>query len=642
MKYEQLAKDIIANVGGKENVSSVVHCVTRLRFKLRDESKANTEVLKNMDDVVTVMKSGGQYQVVIGNHVPDVYKAVTTVGGFQGQTPVEEEEGPKGSLLSRFIDMISSIFTPVLGVLAATGMIKGLNALFVAFGWLDNTSGTYQILNATGDALFYFLPIFLGYTAIKKFGGNPFVGMAIGAALVYPTLSTLTAGEPLYTLFSGTMFESPIYVTFLGIPVILMSYSSSVIPIIISAFFAAKVEKWLKTVIPDVIKAFVVPMLTLLIVVPLTFIVIGPVATWAGSLLGQGTLAIYNVSPLIAGLLLGGFWQVFVIFGLHWGLVPIAFNNLATLGYDTILATVFAASFAQTGAVLAILLKTKNQKLKSLSIPAFISGIFGVTEPAIYGITLPLKKAFIMSCIAAGIGGAIAGATNVTGYIIGGLGIFGIPSYLSPEGIDLGFYGAIISIVVGFIAGLVLTLLFGGINKEQQASKETTSAASEVAATKVQKVQKVQNEEVVSPLNGEVIALSEVKDAAFSSGALGHGVAIEPSEGKLVAPVAGTVSALFPTKHAIGITTDAGADLLIHIGMDTVQLEGKFFTAHVSQGDYVKPGQLLIEFDMEQIKAAGKPLTTPIVVTNHKEFDLQLVDVKQVKTGAPLFTLDSK
>ncbi len=640
MKYEQLAKDIIANVGGKENVSSVVHCITRLRFKLKDESKANTEVLKNMDDVVTVMKSGGQYQVVIGNHVPDVYKAVTAVGGFQGQTPVEaEEEGPKGSLFSRFIDMISSIFTPVLGVLAATGMIKGFNALFVALGWLENTSGTYQVLNATGDALFYFLPIFLGYTAIKKFGGTPFVGMAIGAALVYPTLSTLTAGEPLYTVFAGTMFESPIYITFLGIPVILMSYSSSVIPIIISAFFAAKVEKWLKTVIPDVVKAFVVPLLTLVIVVPVTFIVIGPVATWAGSLLGQATLAIYNVSPLIAGLLLGGFWQVFVIFGLHWGLVPIAFNNVATLGYDTILATVFAASFAQTGAVLAILLKTKNQKLKSLSIPAFISGIFGVTEPAIYGITLPLKKAFIMSCIAAGIGGAIAGATNVTGYIIGGLGIFGIPSYISPEGIDMSFYGAIISIVVGFIAGLVLTLLFGGINKEQQASKETTSAASEVAATKVQKVQ---NEEVVSPLNGEVIALSEVKDAAFSSGALGLGVAIEPSEGKLVAPVAGTVSALFPTKHAIGITTDAGADLLIHIGMDTVQLEGKFFTAHVSQGDYVKPGQLLIEFDMEQIKAAGKPLTTPIVVTNHKEFDLQLADLKQVKMGAPLFTLDSK
>ncbi len=637
MKYEQLAKDIIANVGGKENVSSVVHCITRLRFKLKDESKANTEVLKNMDDVVTVMKSGGQYQVVIGNHVPDVYKAVTTVGGFQGQSQVkEEEEGPKGSLFSRFIDMISSIFTPVLGVLAATGMIKGFNALFISLGWMENTSGTYHILNAIGDSLFYFFPIFLGYTAIKKFNGTPFIGMAIGAALVYPTLSTLTAGEPLYTLFAGTMFESPIYITFLGIPVILMSYSSSVIPIIIATYFAARVEKWLKTVIPDVIKAFIVPLLTLLIVVPITFMVIGPIATWAGNLLGQGTLAIYNLSPIIAGIFLGGLWQVFVIFGLHWGLVPIAINNVTTLGYDPVLALIFAASFAQIGAVLAIMIKTKNQKLKTLSIPAFISGIFGVTEPAIYGITLPSKKPFIISCIGGAAGGAVLGLAGSKLFMIGGLGIFGIPAYIGAEGIDFAFWGSIISIVVGFISAFVLTLLFGGINKEQKATTETTSAINEVAATKVQ------NEEVVSPLNGEVVALSDVKDAAFSSGALGFGVAIEPSEGKLVAPVAGTVSALFPTKHAIGITTDSGADLLIHIGMDTVQLEGKFFTAHVSQGDYVKPGQLLIEFDMEQIKEAGKPLTTPIVVTNHKEFDLQLVDSKQVKIGAPLFTLDSK
>lgn len=279
MKYEQLARDIIQQVGGKENVNSVVHCITRLRFKLKDENKANTEALKNMDGVVTVMKSGGQYQVVIGNHVPDVYKAVVEVGGFQNQSPVEEEEGPKGSLFSRFIDIISSIFTPVLGVLAATGMIKGFNALFVALGWLDATSGTYQLLNAIGDSLFYFFPIFLGYTAIKKFGGSPFIGMAIGAALVYPTLSTLTAGDPLYTVFAGTMFESPIHITFLGVPVILMTYSTSVIPIIIAAFFAAKLENFLKTVIPDVVKMFIVPLLTLLIIVPLTFILIGPIAT---------------------------------------------------------------------------------------------------------------------------------------------------------------------------------------------------------------------------------------------------------------------------------------------------------------------------------------------------------------------------
>jgi beta-glucoside PTS system EIICBA component len=636
MKYEQLAKDILANVGGKENVSSVVHCITRLRFKLKDEGKANTDVLKNMDGIVTVMKSGGQYQVVIGNHVPDVYKDVLAVGGFQGQAPVDEkEEGPKGSLFSRFIDMISSIFTPILGVLAATGMIKGLNALFVALGWLENTSGTYQILNATGDALFNFLPIFLGYTAIKKFGGTPFVGMAIGAALVYPTLSTLTTGEPLYMLFEGTMFQSPIYVTFFGIPVILMSYTSSVIPIIISAYFAAKVEKGLKKVIPDVIKAFFVPMLTLLIVVPLTFMVIGPIATWAGALLGKGTLGIYNLSPIIAGIFIGGLWQVFVIFGLHWGLVPLAINNLTTMGADPILGTMFAASFAQIGAVLAIMIKTNQQKLKALSIPAFISGIFGVTEPAIYGITLPLKKPFIISCIGGAVGGGILGFAGSKLYMVGGLGIFGIPTYIGPEGITFGFWGAIISIVVGFIVAFVLTYLFGGINKEQssKATKETTTASNEVAATKVQ------DEELVSPLNGKVLALSEIEDAAFSSGALGHGVAIEPSEGKLLAPVSGTVSALFPTNHAIGITTDSGAEILMHIGMDTVQLEGKYFTAHTTQGEYVKKGQLLIEFDIEQIKKAGKPLTTPVVVTNHKEYSLVLTNQKRVKTGNQLINL---
>lgn len=636
MKYEQLARDIIANVGGKENVSSVVHCITRLRFKLKDESKANTEVLKNMDEVVTVMKSGGQYQVVIGNQVPDVYKAVVTEGGFQGQPTVEEEEGPKGSLFSRFIDMISSIFTPVLGVLAASGMIKGFNALFVALGWIENTSGTYQILNATGDALFYFLPIFLGYTAIKKFGGTPFLGMAIGAALIYPALSTLTAGKPLYTLFEGTMFASPIFITFLGIPVILMSYSSSVVPIILATFFAAKVEKWLRTFIPDVIKTFVVPLFTLLIVIPVTFMVIGPLATWASSLLGHGSLFIYNLSPVIAGILLGGLWQVIVIFGLHWGLIPIAINNVATMGYDTILAPVFAASFAQIGAVLAIMIKTKNQKLKTLSIPAFISGIFGVTEPAIYGITLPLKKPFIISCIGAAIGGAVAGFTNVKGFIVGGLGIFGIPSYISPDGLGMDLWGALISIVVGFIVAFVLTMLFGGINKAQQPSSLSegiTAASVEIAATKLQ------GEEVVSPLNGEVLELSQVKDAAFSTGALGYGVAIEPFEGKLVAPVSGTVSALFPTNHAIGITSDSGADLLIHIGMDTVQLEGKYFTAHIAQGDHVEKGQLLIEFDMDQIKKAGKSLTTPIVVTNHKEQDLKLTNQKLVKTGDQLFEL---
>ncbi|UFT99246.1 beta-glucoside-specific PTS transporter subunit IIABC [Radiobacillus kanasensis] len=636
MKYEQLAKDIIENVGGKENVNSVVHCITRLRFKLKDESKANTDVLKNMDGVVTVMKSGGQYQVVIGNHVPDVYKDVVEIGGFANQAASDDNESDDNQgAFSKFIDIISSIFTPVLGVLAATGMIKGFNALFVAVGLYPNTSGTYQILNAVGDSLFYFFPIFLGYTAIKKFGGSPFIGMAIGGALVYPTLTQITAGEPLYTLFSGTMFQSPVFIEFLGIPVILMTYSSSVIPIILAAFFASKVESFFRKTIPDVVKTFLVPFLTLLVVVPITFIVIGPIATWAGSLIGAGTIWVYDLSPIIAGAILGAFWQVFVIFGLHWGLIPIAINNLTTQGADPVLAMVFAASFAQIGAVLGVWLKTRDQKIKTLSIPAFISGIFGVTEPAIYGITLPKKRPFIMSCIAAGIGGATLGIFGTKVYMVGGLGIFGIPSNIGPNGLDMAFWGSIISITLAFILGFVLTYLFGmGKNNEGVEPKETEKKKPLEGTVK-------ESEVVVSPLNGQVQPLSTIKDELFASRALGKGIAIEPSEGKLYAPVSGTVSALFPTKHAIGITTDNGAEVLIHVGMDTVQLEGKFFSAHIEKGDQVKQGQLLLEFDIEGIQSAGYLVTTPMIVTNSEQFDVEALDEKRSITASePVITLN--
>ncbi|PAF20642.1 PTS beta-glucoside transporter subunit IIABC [Terribacillus saccharophilus] len=637
MKYEQLAKDIIEQVGGRENVNSVVHCITRLRFKLKDENKANTEALKNMDDVVTVLKSGGQYQVVIGNHVPDVYKAVAHVGGFTGNEQASQDEDKDTNPFNRFIDIISSIFTPVLGVLAATGMIKGFNAMFLAFGWLKEESGTYQILNAVGDSLFYFFPIFLGYTAMKKFGGSHFIGMAIGAALVYPTLSGLTTGDPLYTLFSGTLFESPVHITFLGMPVILMTYSSSVIPIILATFFAAKVERGFAKIVPDVIKTFVVPFLTLLVVVPLTFLIIGPIATWAGQLIGQATLSIYDLSPIIAGLFLGAFWQIFVIFGLHWGLVPISINNLAVYGGDPVLALVFAASFAQIGAVLAVWIRIKQRKLKTLSIPAFISGIFGVTEPAIYGITLPLKRPFIISCIGGALGGAVLGITKTTGYMTGGLGIFQIPTFIGPNGFDLGFWGSFISIGVAFASAFVLTMLFGFTkeNNKPDTVQEPT--------TPIQKEEKlaIGNDVIASPFQGSIVPLSEIKDEAFATGALGKGVAIIPSEGKLYAPASGVVSVLFPTKHAVGITTDSGAEILIHIGMDTVQLDGKFFDAQIKQGDRVEKGQLLIEFDLDNIQSAGFDITTPVVVTDVKAYNLvTATEEKQVKWGEPLLTLN--
>ncbi|WYP26442.1 beta-glucoside-specific PTS transporter subunit IIABC [Alkalihalobacillus sp. FSL W8-0930] len=637
MKYEQLAKEIIEKVGGKENVNSVVHCITRLRFKLKDESKAQTEVLKNMDGIVTVMKSGGQYQVVIGNHVPDVYKAVTLIGGFANASQVDQgEEEQGGSLFNRFIDIIASIFTPILGVLAATGMIKGFNALFLATGWLEETDGTYLMLNIIGDCLFYFFPIFLGYTAIKKFGGNPFLGLAIGAALVYPSISEIMSGEPLYVLFGGTIFESPIYITFLGIPVILMSYAQSVIPIILAAFFASKVERFFKKIIPDVVKMFLVPFSTLLIVIPVTFIIIGPIATWASQLLGQATIFVYDLSPVVAGLVLGGLWQVIVIFGLHWGLVPIALNNLVSTGSDPVLAMIFAASFAQIGAVLAVWIRTKNDKLKTLSFPAFISGIFGVTEPAIYGITLPLKKPFLFSLVGAGIGGAIIGFSGGAGYMIGGLGIFQVPSFIGPEGLNVGFWGAMASMPVAFVIAFILTYLFGGVNKVTEPEK-----VEEVKPTVTNVSNEIKKDEIfVSPLTGKIVPLDQVKDAAFSSGALGEGVAVVPVEGNVYAPASGVISVLFPTKHAIGLKTDSGAEVLIHIGMDTVQLQGEHFRTFVQQGDRVEKGQLLVEFDIEAIKKEGFSLDTPVIITNHKEYkEIQATKSNALKKGDDFLTL---
>lgn len=631
MSYEKLSRDILDLIGGTENVNSVVHCVTRLRFKLKDESVAKTEELKKLDGVVTVMKSVGQYQVVIGNHVPDVYATVLKVGNISGVSENNDSSSDKKlGLGAGFIDMISGVFTPILGVLAATGMIKGFAALILALGWVDATSGTYQLLNIAGDGLFNFLPIFLGYTAMKKFGGTPFIGMAIAAALVHPTLATLNTGEASTVLFQGTLFESPIHITFLGIPVILMSYASSVIPIILSTYVTSKVEKGLKKIIPDVVKTFLVPFFAILIMVPLTFLVIGPASTWAGSLLGAATLWIYELSPIVAGVILGGFWQIFVMFGLHWGLVPIAINNIATLKFDPVLATTVMVCFAQVGAVLAVMLKTRNQKLKSLSIPAFISGIFGVTEPAIYGVTLPLKKPFIMSCIGGGIGGAIIGATAGKLWMMGGMGIFVIPTFIKPgSGLDMSFWGAIIAIFAGFIVAFVLTYLFGFKNTETKENTEKT----------VEKDEK-RKHEVVSPLNGTVLPLSEVKDAAFSSEVMGKGVAILPTEGKVVSPVNGVVTTLFKSKHAIGITSEDGVEILIHVGMDTVQLDGEHFTSHINQGDTVKAGDLLVEFDMDKINEAGYSLVTPVIVTNTANYlDVLSTNKEDVSTNNVVLTV---
>ena len=617
MAYEKLVKEILKDVGGKENINGLTHCITRLRFNLKDEEKANTEELKEVPGVVTVVQSGGQYQVVIGNHVRDVYKEFIELSGLSTETEVVKE---KKGLLDSFIDIISGIFTPVLGLLAATGMIKGLNVLFVSLGWFTNTSGTYAILQAAGDCFFYFFPIFLGYTAAKKFGLNQFVGMALGAALVYPAIAGLTASvEPLYTLFSGTIFESPIYITFLGIPVILMNYGSSVIPIVVSTFFGSKLEKSLARIIPGILKSFLVPFLTVIIMVPLTFIIIGPIATWAGDLLGEFVLTIYNFSPIVAGIAVGAIWQVLVMFGLHWGIIPIAINNISVLGYDPVMVLGQATPFATAGAVLAVIIKSRNVSVRAIGIPAFISSLFGVSEPSLYGVTLPRKKPFIATLISASVGGLIMGIFGTKSFIMGGMGIFSLPNYISPEsGIGSGFYGYVIAIVVAFVLSFILTLTFLYDPKEdREAQNRRDNEKNKVESKKNDLMTEVA---VSLPIAGEVFPLSEIADAAFSTELLGKGLAVRPSEGKVYAPFDGTVETFFPTNHAVGLKSVDGIELLIHIGMDTVNLEGKYFVPKVKQEDTIKKGQLLLEFDGKAIQEAGYSIDTPIAVTNTKKY----------------------
>ena len=607
-KYENLAKEILENVGGKENINSLTHCVTRLRFRLKDESKANDEALKNNPGVVTVMKSAGQYQVVIGNHVPLVYADVCELAGISNGTQQVEEEAPQG-LFNKLIDIISGCFQPILGPLCAAGIIKGLNALLVfILGSSFNNSGTYMILNAIGDSIFNFLPIILGYTAAKKFNVNVIVGMIIGATLCYPTIQTDTlsaAGKAIGTL----PFIGSYYTKFIGIPFVSGNYTSTVVPVICIVALAAQIQKIAKKFVPEMSQNFFVPFFVLIISLPIGLLVIGPVVSLLTTVLSNMFAGLYAFSPIVTAFVIGALWQCLVIFGLHWALVPMAMVNIGNLGYDTILPGMLGTTFAATGVLAAMYLKLKDENKKALAIPGVISAFCGVTEPAIYGFLLPEKTPFVFSCIGGAVGGAIMGTVAVKQYVIGGLGIFSVVNFISPKGNATGMIISLIAGAVSLVVGFVLTMIFYKTNDQQVENKEVT---------------KLEEETILAPIKGEVKPIEESSDAAFASGALGKGVVILPEEGKVYAPVTGTVTVLFPSLHAIGITSDAGIELLIHIGINTVQLNGEGFTAHIKQGDQIKQGQLLVEFDMNKIKEAGYSLETPVLVTNY-------ADLKEVK-----------
>ena len=468
MKYDNLAESIIENVGGEENIKSVIHCITRLRFKLKDENKAKTLELNEIEGVLTVVQSSGQYQVVIGSHVSDVHKAILKVGKINNEVAVEEEK--EGTHFRRFVDLIFGIFHPILGVLLASGLFQGITALLVAGGLIDSSSGFYFLMNTVGEALFQFLPMFIAYTAMKNFGGTPLIGLGIGIILSYPRLVGMTFGEPLYLMFEGSFMETPVYLTLMGMPILILNYGSALLPMILAAYLGAEVEKKLQKILPSDVKTIAVPFLTLLAVVPVTFLFLGPAAMWIGTTLGMLVLEVYRLSPVLVGVIFGGIWQYIVIHGLHWLLIPIAIHNVMTFGYDVALVAMLGASFAQMGAVMAVRMKTKNEKIKKISLEAIVSGFFGVLEPSIYGVTLPLKKPFHMSCIASAVAGGVMGYFGTKIYLIGGLGIFGIPNYLNPEaGFDRAFMGAISAAILAMILSFVLTYMVGF---EEEALKE--------------------------------------------------------------------------------------------------------------------------------------------------------------------------
>lgn len=592
-KYEMLAKDIVKNVGGKENIISLVHCVTRLRFNLKDESKANDNVIKSMDGVVTLRKSAGQYQVVIGNHVPEVFADVCVVAGIQANSNTQPVEKKKLSIGGTILDYISAIMNPTIGLMCACGILKGLLSLAVFINPEVEMAGLYLLLYAASDGMLYFFPIFLGYNAASKFGMSPFLGAGIGAALVYPSIQGVEMNV-------------------LGLNISGISYSSTVIPIILIIMLAAPLEKLFKKIIPDVVKTFVVPMLVLAICVPIGYCLIGPVANALSDGLGSGISGIYGFSPILCGIVAAAFWQVLVVFGVHAGLIIIVMVDLMTNGANAIYPVFGLPSFAQTAVVFAIWLKTKNIKLKNVAFPAWISGIFGVTEPAIYGVTLPRIKYFVISCIAAAIGGAYAGLTKVTAFSVGGMGIFGIPSMMKAGEGAGNVINYLLAIAISMAVAFIITFF---IYKDEGADVVTAGVEPGIAPP-AQKKNGKKSLSIGSPITGKILPLSEVEDGAFSEGILGDGIAVDPKVGKILAPADGILSTLFPTCHALGIKTEDGVELLIHIGTDTIQLEGKHFFAKVSQGDQIKKGQELVEFDIPAIKAAGYSVVTPVIVTN--------------------------
>lgn len=590
-KYTELAATIIKNVGGKENVTDLIHCVTRLRFYLVDESKANDDVLKNTDGVISIVKAMGQYMVVIGEHVADVYDEVCLQLGRsteKGDAPVAAASEQKKSLLDRALGVIRAAMGPTLNLMCACGIIKGITVVAAMLG-LPADSGIYMMLDAAGDCIFYSLPLVLGFNVAKNGNIDPYFGLLFGAALTYPTIQGVDLNFFGYTVNA--------------------TYTSSFLPVLFGLMFAIPLYKWLDKHIYKLLKGFLTPMITLLIAFPLTFIVIGPIAQVVASGINIAINFIFTISPVIGCVVVGALWQVLVMFGVHGQLVMFAFYDLLAGNPSILIAVTGIISFAVCGTLLAVTLRSKSQQLKSVSGSSLVSAIFGVTEPGMYGVIIPRKQIFVTTCIGGGAAGLVIAIFGLKMYTYAGMGIFGLLGLLNPAG-SSNLFGIALAVIVPFVVAFFLSMT---VFKDDD---ETPDGGTKASAPKAE------NKTITlkTPADGTVRSMTSSGDEVFASETLGKGCVILPDNGNVYAPVNGTVCSLFPTKHAVGLISEDGVEILIHIGINTVSLEGKHFEEKVKQGDQVKAGQLLVSFDKEAIEKAGYSTEIPVVITNFKEY----------------------
>lgn len=618
MKFENEAKEIVGLVGGEANVASLVHCATRLRFELKDGSKFQKEKLEKLSYVLKVLVSGGQYQVVIGPNVDAYYDAIFAVAKIEGGNNTTLQSTEKVKLSDKILKVISGAFSPLIPLMAGSGMIKALLTLFTTIGVMSDSSSTYLILSAAGNACFYFMPVFLGITISKQLKANAFVGGAIGAALLEPNFTGLLSAE-------GA-------VNFLGIPVTPIDYQATIFPIFIAILVYAYLDKSLRKVTPQSLQYFLVPMVCLMIMVPFTVILFGPVGTTIGNYVSSFVMWLFSISGTLAGIVLGAAYPFLTMLGLHWGFTPITLQNLDQFGGDIIEGVCVCAVWAQMGIALGSYLKAqKNSKLKSIAGPTFITGFFaGVTEPILYSIVMEYKRLMVVVAISGACGGAIAGTLGVTmdAYVFHNIFSAAVMSY-SP------IWAYAIAVLTSLAVATILTYTWGLSGLDEEKAQDLQVMETESKSLKPSDVKMIS---VVSPLDGDVIELKEVDDEVFASGVTGKGVVIVPTNNVVVSPVEGTVSVLFPSKHAVGITTKDGVELLVHIGLNTVMLNGEGFTAFVKQGDKVVCGQKLLEFDKKFILSKGYSLQSPVLVTNADQFsDIVMNENQTVKTGEELY-----